>query len=63
MANSSNSENEETKPEEQTKEADAAATAKADHKAGPSKKDDSSFDSSHEKMGPDINKDGSKPRW
>lgn len=61
MANSSDSDTEQIRQEEPTK--DAAATAKADHEEVPSKKDDSSVNSSQLPMGPDIKKDGSMPRW
>lgn len=63
MAPSSDSNQEPIKQDEENKDTTVAATAKADHKTPPTKKDDSSFDSSQEKMGPDIHKDGSKPRW
>jgi|GEM_PF-2584795 len=61
MANSS-SKQDETKMSDEPKDL-AAAAAKADHQKKPSKKDNSDVNSSKEKMGPDIKKDGSMPRW
>lgn len=63
MANSSDSNKEQIRTQETTNDTDAAATAKADEKAIPTKKDNSDADSSQQPMGPDIPKDGSMPRW